>query len=172
MPPPRDLTPDELQQWADHHVPEAEALRWYVALHDLCGPPTTHRWGLPDGETPSQCALAYALYWLHAFGTPDFAGAEPWLPHFPAPYEGAELAAQWRAAGWGAPGNPVRTIEAAGALARTGAGPGDADPWLAAGFTPQRAAKHLAAHVTLKEAAKQDYDDATLDLLAGLQTRH
>lgn len=117
------LTADELDDWAERGIPERDAKRWYQTLGDLCGPPNAATWGLKPTETPSDCALSYAIYWLAVFGAESYDDAAPWLPHFPAPYNGADLAGPWRDAGWGQPGDQVRTVEDAADRAMQGESP-------------------------------------------------
>lgn len=117
------LTTEELAEWAARGIPEHDAHRWYQTLGDLCGPPSAERWGLKADETPSECALSYAIYWLLVFEAADYDDAAPWLPHFPAPHNGADIAGAWRDAGWGQPGDQVRTVEDAAHRAQRGEQP-------------------------------------------------
>jgi len=166
-PPP--LKPDELEDWAAHGVREADAHRWYETLWDLCGPPSAKSWGLGAGESPSRCALSYALYWLTTFGASTYDEVEGWLPYFPTPYHGAELAIEWREAGWG--GTPDRSTEAAGHLQYLGATPDEAEAWLLAGIDVRRARAFMAAGVTLAEAQANSWSDEQLEVLADLRRR-
>ena len=105
------LTPDELEDWAEHRIGAVEAQRWYQATYDHLGPPTPATWNKPPAESPSTCALSWAISWLTALDAGSHDECAPWIAAFPdaRSQHGAESAAEWRNTGLGTPDRPAAT---------------------------------------------------------------
>lgn len=126
------LCAEELDEWAERGIPVHDARSWYQTLGDFCGPPSAETWALESNESPSDHALSYAIYWLVVFGAANYDDAAAWLAQFPAPYNGADLAAPWREAGWGQSGDAARSPEQAAEFAKLNVSPEEAETQLQA----------------------------------------